>query len=131
MPTILHFEDDQSLAANLGSRLTAAGYRYVRFDHPTRDPLSLVRKERPDLIIYDVTMPVMDGFAAAANVLSDPQQRAIPFLFYTNLGRQEDINHGMSLGAARYFLKQEVLPAQLVRYIRTIVPATATPPINH
>ena len=59
----------------------------------------------PDLILLDVMMPQMDGYAVLAHLQSDPRTVGIPVIFVTALDRPSDEEHGLRLGAVDYISK--------------------------
>jgi putative two-component system response regulator len=60
---------------------------------------------RPDLILLDVMMPVMDGYAVLAQLRASELTRDIPVIFLTALAEAEDIERGLRQGAADYITK--------------------------
>lgn len=85
------------------------------------EALALAKKERPALILLDVIMPKMDGFAALKELKKDPDLATIPVWFLTNLGQEEDVKKGTTLGADGYFIKAKHTPGDLVVKIREIL----------
>jgi putative two-component system response regulator len=67
---------------------------------------------RPDLILLDVMMPGMDGYAGAGRLRARLPRRDIPVIFLTSLGSAEDEGRGLEMGAADYITKP-VSPAVL------------------
>ena len=63
------------------------------------------RRPKPDLIISDVVMPGMDGFAFFEQVRADADQSQIPFMFLTSLDEKTAVRQGMGLGADDYLTK--------------------------
>ena len=59
----------------------------------------------PDLILCDVTMPVLDGYGVLQSLRSRPNGARVPFLFLTAKGERADIRSGMNLGADDYLVK--------------------------
>ncbi len=84
--------------------------------------LSLLTEIQPDLIVSDVWMPGLDGFALCQRVRANPALSHIPFIFLTARGEKEDIRRGMALGADDYLTKpfdpEELLSAVKVRLAR-------------
>src|ERR1039458_222090 len=83
-----------------GYRVTAAG--------DGLEALDAARRDLPDIIVSDVLMPKLDGFALCRAWMQDPGLRAVPFIFYsaTNV-RPEDEEFGLTLGAVRYLIKPQ------------------------
>jgi DNA-binding response OmpR family regulator len=67
--------------------------------------LALVRSERPDLIVLDLMMPRLDGWAVAEQLLEDPQTRAIPIVFASARAGAAERARGLELGGIAYVLK--------------------------
>lgn len=71
-----------------------------------REGLELAAANKPDLIISDVLMPVMDGFQFLRDIKQDKTLCSIPFIFYSaNYKRSQDVQLAMSLGAEGYIIK--------------------------
>ena len=73
---------------------------------------------RPDLILLDVMMPVMDGYAVMRQLRDDPLTRDIPVIFITALNTSEDEERGLELGAVDYITKP-INPAIVLARVRT------------
>ncbi len=71
-----------------------------------------------DLILLDVMMPGMDGYAVLARLLADPATRDIPVVFITALAGMNDEEHGLRLGAADYISKP-IQPTVVLARVRT------------
>ncbi len=69
------------------------------------DALRLAREQRPDLILLDIKMPVMDGYEVCRRLKDDEATRAIPILFVTVLNEIEDETRGLDMGAVDYIIK--------------------------
>ncbi len=63
------------------------------------------KSPRPGLILLDIKMPKMDGFAVLEKVKADPQLRLIPVLMLTSTDDQVEINRCYTLGANSYVIK--------------------------
>jgi DNA-binding NarL/FixJ family response regulator len=80
--------------------------------------VELARREKPDLILCDVMMPELDGYAVLKHLHNDPATMNIPFIFLTARGEKSDLRSGMNLGADDYLVKP-VDKVDLLRAIRT------------
>ncbi|GIW10184.1 MAG: hypothetical protein KatS3mg061_1241 [Dehalococcoidia bacterium] len=84
------------------------------------EALAIVRAEHPDLILLDVGMPKLDGFAVAQAIKSDPRTRDTIVVMLTAHGREVDRDQGLQLGADLYFTKP-FSPLQLLRTLRELL----------
>ena len=67
--------------------------------------LDCVRNKKPDLIITDIVMPEMDGFALCKALKSDPDLRLIPVMLLTSLSNPQDVIKGLQAGADNFLTK--------------------------
>lgn len=75
---------------------------------------------RPDLIILDLMMPVLDGFETCRRLKSDPQRANIPIMFLTARSSEIDEVVGLELGADDY-LQKPISPRKLVARVKTLL----------
>jgi CheY-like chemotaxis protein len=118
---ILHLEDDRYLAQYFFALFKKAGFDYGHAVSPSIDPVGLVLREQPDLILSDVVMPVMDGFEAARKFKADERTKEIPLIYLTNQGGQSDVQTGLSLGAAAYLIKSDTKPIDVMNKIKQVL----------
>lgn len=69
------------------------------------EALEIARKTQPDLILLDILLPGLDGFAVCTAIKDDPALADIPVIFTTGLGDTEDEMRGLSIGAIDYVTK--------------------------
>jgi signal transduction histidine kinase len=101
---ILVVEDSPTQAVRLRLLLEAEGFR-VEVAANGREGLERIELERPDLIISDVVMPEMDGYAFCQAVKSNPRTKRIPFVLLTQRNTPEDIVWGLERGADNFITK--------------------------
>lgn len=77
----------------------------VRFATSGPTGLEIVRSQNPDIVLLDVMMPTMDGYAVCAALKADPETRDIPIIFVTAQGDGGDEEKGLSAGAVDYVTK--------------------------
>ncbi len=104
---ILIIEDQATMRRNLALLLEMEGYRVVTAENG-RLGLEVARQEMPDVILCDVMMPEMDGYAVVQHLREDAAFAATPFLFLTAKGEKSDIRVGMNFGADDYLTKPVV-----------------------
>jgi len=88
----------------LSSILTAQGYTPLPATNG-QETLDVARRELPDLILLDIMMPGMDGYAVCAELKSDPALAEIPVIFLSALQQTADKVKGLELGAVDYVAK--------------------------
>lgn len=118
--TILQFEDEKLLANMYGAKLTNLGFNHIWKEHPPakrEDLINYVAETKPDLIMMNIIMPVMDGFRATEILKRDPRTKSIPIFIFTNMSQKEDIRQGIYLGADDYFVIAQYTPSQLTNKI--------------
>ena len=84
------------------------------------EALAIVREQHPDLVLLDVGMPKLDGFAVVQAIKSDPRTRDTIVVMLTAHGREVDRDQGLRLGADLYFTKP-FSPLQLLRTLRELL----------
>ncbi|GAB4026735.1 response regulator [Spirosoma koreense] len=104
MKNILLIEDNADIRENTAEILELAGYRVLTAEN---GKLGVERAlvERPDLIICDIMMPVLDGYGVLHIVNKNPDLNGIPFIFLTAKSERIDFRKGMELGADDYLTK--------------------------
>ncbi|WP_200939859.1 response regulator transcription factor [Brevundimonas sp. Root1279] len=119
MARILIADDDPLLRALLQHRLAADGHDVFAVEHGGQ-VLPALADFRPDLIVLDAMMPVMDGFEILRRLKSGADQDATPVIMLTALKREPDIVGALQLGAADYLVKP-FIPEELSQRIRRIL----------
>ena len=106
-PKILVVDDDAAICSLAGACIRhALGEHYqVSYARNGKKALEAVKKDRPDLVLLDILMPVMDGFEVCRRLKSSPDTRDIPIVFLTALGEEKDIERGLALGGDSYVIK--------------------------
>lgn len=120
---VLVVEDNDIMRRGIQLLLEADGFMVLSAVHGS-EALDIIKSNRaPDLILSDISMPVMDGFAFFEAVRKQTEWVAIPFIFLTAHGSREDIFEGKKLGVEDYLVKpvnrQELLTAVRSRLARS------------
>jgi two-component system cell cycle response regulator DivK len=80
---ILAVEDQEDNMQILRDLLTSAGYEIVEAENGEQ-ALAAVAKRRPDLILMDIQLPIMDGYEATRRIKADPALQSIPIIAVTS-----------------------------------------------
>ena len=126
---LLLAEDDEFSRDMLVRRLERQGYEMIAAADG-REAILAARQHRPDLIIMDLDMPVLDGRGAMRALKSDPHTFKIPIIVLTAHADPADVAEALDHGCAAYETKPIVL-RKLVERIQGVLgtaPAPAAPP---
>lgn len=104
MKIILVIEDEAATLQNLVLMLEMEGFKALGAPNG-RIGVELARRELPDVILCDVSMPELDGYGVLERLRADPATVSIPFIFLTAKGDRKDLRTGMNLGADDYLTK--------------------------
>jgi CRP-like cAMP-binding protein/ActR/RegA family two-component response regulator len=104
MKKILIIEDNTEVRENIAEILELADYEALAAENG-KIGLDLAIKEKPDLIICDIMMPVMDGYEVLHLLGKKAETAHIPFIFLTAKAERNDMRKGMEMGASDYITK--------------------------
>ena len=115
---ILIIEDEKPMARALELKLTHTGFR-VQSVGNGEEGLVLLEKEKFDLVLLDLVMPKLDGFA----VLAEIKKKGIktPVMVQTNLSQEDDEKRAKALGAKEFFIKSNTPIAEIVEQIKSFL----------
>ncbi len=112
---VLIVDDAQVDRQNLEKIVSEAGHLALLADSGAQ-AIERALRDKPDLILMDVNMPDMDGFAATRKLKAEDATKDIPVIFVTGKNQKADIAWGQMLGAKGYITKpysREQILAQL------------------
>jgi CRP-like cAMP-binding protein/ActR/RegA family two-component response regulator len=104
MKNILLIEDNLEVRENTSEILQLAGYNLATAENGKLG-VELATSNKPDLIICDIMMPVLDGYGVLHMLSKNPQTAGIPFIFLTAKAERVDMRKGMEMGADDYLTK--------------------------
>ncbi|MBK7307723.1 MAG: response regulator [Chitinophagaceae bacterium] len=104
MKHLLLIEDNNEIRENTAEILELAGYK-VKTAENGKVGVELALQEKPDLIICDIMMPVLDGYGVLHLLNKNPELTGIPFIFLTAKAERSDFRKGMEMGADDYITK--------------------------
>jgi CheY-like chemotaxis protein len=102
--TILIVDDEYFLAEIIKVRLESIGYDTFTAENGVQ-ALECLKKEKIDLVLMDVMMPIMDGWNATQAIKADESLKHIPVIMLTALGRHQDHLKADEVGADDYVTK--------------------------
>jgi len=117
---ILVVEDQPDNRQILHDLLTSAGYVIIHADNGEAG-VAAAAKERPDLILMDIQLPVVDGYEATRRIKADPMLRKIPVIVVTSYALSGDEAKAKAAGCDAYVTKP-FSPRTLLAKIREYVP---------
>jgi signal transduction histidine kinase len=119
---VLLVDDSPTQGQRAAQALEVAGFR-VRRATNGREAMDEARRWHPDVIVSDVLMPIMDGFALCREVRRDEALKMVPLVLHTmTFVDPRDEEFGLGLGATRFMLKSTD-PAPLVAEVRSVLEA--------
>ncbi|MBN2453802.1 MAG: response regulator [Candidatus Omnitrophica bacterium] len=117
---ILIVDDEADVLSVLEKRLSSAGYEVLTVDNGA-DAVLLAKSRKPDLILLDIMMPVMDGPAVCSALKNDIATKNIPVVFLTCLiTRSDEMAEGHRIGG-NFFIAKPYDPEELLKEIGNIV----------
>lgn len=103
-PLILVIDDDRYMRLQLSQMVQQEGYR-VEAVNDGEQGLEAYQRLRPNLILVDAMMPVMDGFACCKQLQTLPESESTPILMITGLEDQASVDQAFDVGAVDYVTK--------------------------
>lgn len=101
---ILLIDDHQTVFRLLEAIVRIRGYTLL-YAESGQQGIVKAREEKPDLILLDVMMPDLDGFKVCQFLKEHPETRAIPVMFLTARGAEDDMARGRKVGAEGFMTK--------------------------
>ncbi len=113
-------DDDSFLLDMYALRFTQAGY-HVETAMNAADTLAKLREGiKPDVMLLDVVMPAVDGFELLETINAEKLAPSVAKIYLSNLGQEQDIARGKSLGAVGYIVKANSTPSEVVAKVQEI-----------
>ena len=119
--TILIVDDHERIRELVAATLGDIGDYQIIEAKDAEEGVALAKKNRPHLVLMDVTMPGMyDGLEAARLIKSDPDTRGIYVVMLTAKGQMADIERGEEAGVDGYFVKP-FSPIELINKVESLL----------
>jgi DNA-binding response OmpR family regulator len=117
---ILLVEDDPFLLSMYTTKFELEGFEVVTAEDGEKG-LKLAAKENAGIILLDILLPKMDGFEVLKELKKNQATKDIPVILLTNLSQRDDVEQGLSMGAADYLIKAHFMPSEVVEKIKKIL----------
>jgi two-component system cell cycle response regulator DivK len=117
---ILVIEDQEDNRQILRDLLSNAGYEMIEAEDGEKGVAAAAR-ERPDLILMDIQLPILDGYDATRRIKADPELKAIPIIAVTSYALSGDDAKARAAGCDAYVPKP-YSPRALLAKIREFLP---------
>jgi len=125
MPKILVVEDNELNRDMLTRRLSRKGFETV-VAVDGREGVAMARSERPDLILMDMSLPVLDGWEATRQIKSATETQSIPVIALTAHAMAGDRERALTAGCDDYDTKPVEFPALLAKIEALLAHSTST-----
>jgi len=112
-------EDEPQIARLIEFKLKKEGYD-VTWRKNGEEALKAIKADKPDLILLDIMMPVMDGYEVLRRLKEDENLGDIPVIMLTARAQEKDVVKGIDLGAEDYITKP-FHPAELLARVKRIL----------
>ena len=117
---ILVVEDQEDNRQILRDLLASTDYEVMEAENG-EEALAAVARQRPDLILMDIQLPILDGYEASRRIKADPALRSIPIIAVTSYALSGDEEKARSAGCDD-FVPKPYSPRQLLAKIRQYLP---------
>lgn len=115
--SILIVEDEPELAEIYQTLLEQADYD-VKVAHNGKEALNVATSHKPQLILLDLRMPIMDGVAFLEEYNIKEKHPDVKVVVFSNYDMQDEIDDAYRLGADRYVLKAWASPKELLQIVK-------------
>lgn len=120
---ILVVDDEPDIVFLIKSRLEANNY-LVEGAYNGKEGIEKAKEFKPDMILLDLMMPIMDGYEAGENLRNDPETKDIPIILFTAASAEEVSQKGSEIIAAVDYVVKPFDEAALVFLVKRVTELT-------
>jgi len=113
-------EDYPDLIEFYVGRLREAGFE-VLVESDEDQGMETVKKEKPDLIIFDISLPNDEDFKFISHLKKDEEVARIPVVVLTDLSGEADVKRGIEAGASEYLIRENFTFVEVIDKIKEVI----------
>jgi CheY-like chemotaxis protein len=117
---VLIVDDTEFYQKAYKTKLLSAGY-ITSVANNGVEALKVLTTDKPDLILLDLMMPVMDGFKVLQTIKANPNFQNIPIIVFSAKGASEEISKALEAGANDFLVKATTTPNKVVEKIKEVL----------
>jgi DNA-binding response OmpR family regulator len=117
---VLLIEDDRTFIDLLRNKCIDSGFG-IEVAENGNQGLKLALETHPDVVVTDLTMPIMDGFEFLKELRKDSWGKKVPVIILSNYGDFDRISKALDIGAFYYLVKSDVEPKDVLSYIEKAI----------
>jgi CheY-like chemotaxis protein len=119
MPKLLLVEDDIFYRKLYKHKFEISGFEVTAVENG-QEALNIIPTLKPDLVLMDIMMPVMNGYEALDKLKASPETESLPVVMLTNLSSEADTSLATKKGALGFLIKSDLTPQQLVAKVESL-----------
>lgn len=120
---VLVVDDEPEITDIVETFLAEAGYT-VTVENHSRQAISRAKEFKPDVVILDIMMPDIDGYAICQEIKQDPALASVPIIFLTGKDRNDDMGRSFKAGGDM-FIKKPFSCERLLEIVNLVVMSTS------
>lgn len=117
---VLIVDDTEFYQKAYQNKLLSAGY-ITSVANNGAEALKVLTTDKPDLILLDLMMPIMDGFKVLQTVKASPDLQNIPIIVFSAKGASEEVSKALQAGANDFLVKATTTPNKVVEKIKAVL----------
>ncbi|HYQ47422.1 MAG TPA: response regulator [Thermodesulfovibrionales bacterium] len=117
---VLLVEDSKAIQQMYRNKLILEQFAVVTADNGM-EAIKALSQSKPDIILLDLMMPIMDGYKVLQVVKTDQKFRDVPVIVFSAKGQPDEVEKALNLGAADYIVKSITKPNEVVDKIRAVL----------
>ena len=121
MSKILLVEDEKELAEMYRDKFIEAGFE-INLAFTAKEGMQKIKKEKPDLVLLDILLPVENGISFLGKIRKDPEIANVPVVALSNYDESKTKKDAANFGVKAYLLKTDFTPTALVEEIKKYLP---------